>query len=49
MPDPAASVRHFANSPMTSDCTVFGTLPDGREAHLFVFRNTNGTTLKFTN
>ena len=29
--------------------TPFGTLPDGREAHLFVFRNPNGTTLKFTN
>lgn len=39
----------FADSPMTSECTVFGTLPDGREAHRFVFRNPNGTTLKFTN
>lgn len=34
---------------MTSESTVFGTLPDGREAHRFVFRNPNGTTLKFTN
>jgi aldose 1-epimerase len=33
---------------MTSERTVFGTLPDGRSAHLFVFRNDNGTTLKFT-
>ena len=38
-----------SHSPMTSECTVFGTLPDGREAHRFVFRNPNGTTLKFTN
>jgi aldose 1-epimerase len=34
---------------MTSECNVFGSLPDGREAHLFIFRNSNGTTLKFTN
>ena len=34
---------------MTSERSVFGTLPDGREAHLYVFRNANGTTLKFTN
>jgi len=33
---------------MTSERTVFGTLPDGREAHLHVFRNAHGTTLKFT-
>ncbi len=34
---------------MTSERISFGKLPDGREAHLFVFRNANGTTLKFTN
>ncbi len=33
---------------MTSERTVFGTLPDGREAGLHVFRNDRGTVLKFT-
>ena len=33
---------------MTSERIVFGTLPDGREAGLFVFRNDRGTVLKFT-
>lgn len=41
--------HHGAHAPMTSERSVFGTLPDGREAHRFTFRNPNGTTLKFTN
>ncbi len=34
---------------MTVDQTSFGSLPDGRDVRLFTFRNTRGTTLRFTN
>lgn len=33
---------------MTSERSVFGTLPDGREAHLYTFRNPRGSVLRFT-
>lgn len=42
-------VYQWNGKKMTSERLSFGTLPDGREAHLFVFKNANGTTLKFTN